>query len=128
MRRLQSHAFSEKALSAQETVIQGYVSQLIRGLSQQAEASKTGLVSIGSWFNFATFDIIGDLAFAESFDCLEKGVMNAVTTPSLSHASSIFQRRASRPMLHLPWFILPLQNMVLIRCSGFRPFSNLLGR
>jgi hypothetical protein len=83
MRRLQSHAFSEKALSAQETVIQGYVHQFIKGLGQQAEASKTGTVSLGSWFNFATFDIIGDLAFAESFDCLEKGVMNPVTKPSL---------------------------------------------
>jgi hypothetical protein len=128
MRRLQSHAFSEKALSAQETVIQGYVGQFIRGLGQQAEASKTGLVSLGSWFNFATFDIIGDLAFAESFDCLEKGVMNPVSKPSLSLDSFIFQAWASRTAFHLPRFILPRRNVILIWCSGFRPFSNLLGR
>jgi hypothetical protein len=30
-------------------------------------------VDIRLWFNYATFDIIGDLAFGESFGCLEHG-------------------------------------------------------
>jgi len=87
MRRLQAHAFSEKALTAQESFIQGYVSLFIKGISKEAEVSKTGLVPLGTWFNFATFDIIGDLAFAESFGCLEKGVMNPVTESSHCLAS-----------------------------------------
>ena len=29
-----------------------------------------------SWFNFLTFDVIGDLAFGEPFGCLESGELN----------------------------------------------------
>lgn len=35
-----------------------------------------GVVDIVRWFNFATFDIIGDLTFGESFGCLESGELH----------------------------------------------------
>lgn len=71
-RRLLSHAFSEKALRGQEDILKGYIDLLIHRLSTQTDAGRT--VDLVQWYNFTTFDIIGDLAFGESFGCLEGGV------------------------------------------------------
>lgn len=70
MRRLQNPAFSDKALKAQESVINGYVSLLVHQLHGQASSPDTSVVDMNSWYNFTTFDIIGDLAFGEPFYCL----------------------------------------------------------
>ncbi|KAE9583259.1 Cytochrome P450 monooxygenase [Colletotrichum fructicola] len=70
MRRLQNPAFSDKALKAQESVITGYVNLLVHQLHGQVSSPDTSLVDMNSWYNFTTFDIIGDLAFGEPFYCL----------------------------------------------------------
>ncbi|KAL0778980.1 hypothetical protein CaCOL14_003464 [Colletotrichum acutatum] len=73
MRRLQNPAFSDKALKAQESVITGYLKLLIHKLHGQASsgsAESAAVVDMNSWYNFTTFDIIGDLAFGEPFYCL----------------------------------------------------------
>ena len=67
-----SHAFSEKALRGQEDILNGYLELLIRKLTAEAEAGK--VVNLVQWYNFTTFDIIGDLAFGEPFGCLAAGV------------------------------------------------------
>ncbi|OQV06561.1 hypothetical protein CLAIMM_11111 [Cladophialophora immunda] len=71
-RRLLSHAFSEKALRGQEGILNGYLDLLIRRLTTEAEAGK--VVNLVQWYNFTTFDIIGDLCFGEPFGCLAAGV------------------------------------------------------
>lgn len=72
-RRLLSHAFSDRALSEQEELIQKYATKLIDQLKGHADR---GPVNILHWFNFFTFDVIGELSFGESFGCLDTGVMN----------------------------------------------------
>ncbi|KAJ5125372.1 Cytochrome monooxygenase lcsI [Penicillium atrosanguineum] len=69
-RRLLSHAFSEKALRDQEALIQSYVDMLINRLQGEIASSRK-VVDMSQWYNFTTFDIIGDLAFGEPFDCLK---------------------------------------------------------
>ncbi|KAL4898954.1 putative sterigmatocystin biosynthesis P450 monooxygenase stcF [Aspergillus multicolor] len=68
-RRLLAHAFSDKGLRAQQGMIQRHVDRLIARL---LDSCSSGPVDMTVWFNWATFDIIGDLAFGESFGCLEK--------------------------------------------------------
>ena len=70
-RRLLSHAFSEKALRGQEDIMDHYISLLIRKIKPQASAGMS--VDLTRWYNFTTFDIVGDLSFGESFGCLESG-------------------------------------------------------
>ncbi|OCK85223.1 putative cytochrome P450 monooxygenase [Lepidopterella palustris CBS 459.81] len=69
IRRLMSHGFSEKALRDQEPFIQHYVDLLIRRLRDLSVKDEP--IDMVNWYNFFTFDIIGDLAFGESFNCLE---------------------------------------------------------
>lgn len=68
-RRLLAHAFSDKGLRAQQDMIQRHIDRLIRRLHENCG---TGSLDMTVWFNWATFDIIGDLAFGESFGCLQK--------------------------------------------------------
>ena len=70
-RRLLSHAFSDNALRDQEGVIRGYVDTMISKLRTEAEKENNASVDIKSWMNYTTFDIMGDLMFGESFDCLK---------------------------------------------------------
>lgn len=82
LRRLQSHAFSEKALTAQQDVIKTHLDTFIEQLKRRAAttsedaSSENGIVDIVQWLNFLTFDTIGDLAFGSPFGCLLDPVNN----------------------------------------------------
>jgi cytochrome P450 len=56
----------------QESLIQMYVDTLIDRVRDRADQT----IDLGQWYNFTTFDIIGDLVFGESFHCLESGQYN----------------------------------------------------
>ena len=70
-RRALSHGFSQQALWGQEEIVQGYITKLLNNIRSFAEQGKS--FNIVDWYNFLTFDVIGDLAFRESFGCLERG-------------------------------------------------------
>lgn len=70
MRRLLNPAFTPKAVEAQESTMQYYVDMLIDKLRERATTKEN--VDIVSWYNFTTFDIVGDLGFGEPFDCLKE--------------------------------------------------------
>ncbi|KAJ9143404.1 putative Cytochrome P450 [Pleurostoma richardsiae] len=85
LRRQLSYGFSEKSMREQEPIIGGYVDLLMRQLrarcatkEESAEAGeytkKPSLqpLDMRAWYNWTTFDVIGDLAFGEPFGCLEK--------------------------------------------------------
>ncbi|PGH23917.1 hypothetical protein AJ80_01979 [Polytolypa hystricis UAMH7299] len=65
LRYMMSHGFSEQALGAQEPTIQKYVDMFLKGLRDQSHGGQEPVDM------FFTFDLIGDLAFGESFGCLE---------------------------------------------------------
>lgn len=66
-RRTLSHAFSASAMLEQEPFIRQYVDKLLTRLVQQCG----GAVDITRWYNYCTFDIVGDLSFGEPFGCLD---------------------------------------------------------
>ncbi|PLN84635.1 cytochrome P450 [Aspergillus taichungensis] len=69
LRRQMSHGFSEKSMRAQEPLIRQYVDLLIQRLRETSAGSNP--LDMVAWYNFTTFDIIGDLAFGKGFDCLK---------------------------------------------------------
>ncbi|KAK5688274.1 hypothetical protein LTS10_000252 [Elasticomyces elasticus] len=74
-RRIVSHAFSVEALKAQEKLTTEYVDLFISKIGEVAEANK-GVVDLNCWYNYFTFDIIGEMAFGESFQCMVAGEYN----------------------------------------------------
>lgn len=83
-RRLLSHAFSDNSLRGQEPIIKHYVDLLIRRLHEKSDGDKKALDMV-SWYNFTTFDIIGDLAFGEPFDCLKNSTFHQWVSIVFSH-------------------------------------------
>ncbi|KAF7857957.1 hypothetical protein EAF04_009314 [Stromatinia cepivora] len=93
-RRLLSHAFSEKALREQEPLIKRYIDLLILRLYENAGKGKQNMVH---WYNFTTFDIIGDLTFGESFGCLDKSDYHPwVSYTFISFKAATFMAAAKR--------------------------------
>ncbi|PQE04965.1 Cytochrome P450 protein [Rutstroemia sp. NJR-2017a BBW] len=68
-RRVFAPAFSEKSMLEHEPMIIQYADMLVSQL--KAEASKKAAVDIVDWFEYAAFDIVGDLAFSKPFHTLE---------------------------------------------------------
>ncbi|KAF5024608.1 hypothetical protein F66182_3371 [Fusarium sp. NRRL 66182] len=100
-RKVWDRAFSSKALRDYEPRVTEYTSQLLDRLSElQGRA-----VNASDWFNFYSFDVMGDLAFGKSFNMLRGGVkhyfMNAL------HESMTLNGYLS----HIPW-IYPLVKMI----------------
>ncbi|KAK0757523.1 hypothetical protein N5P37_010250 [Trichoderma harzianum] len=69
-RKSLAHGFSHQAMLDQEPVIHKYIDKLVTALKTQCANQEK--VDVVRWYNYTTFDIIGDLAFGEPFYCLEK--------------------------------------------------------
>ncbi len=79
MRRVLAHSFTEKALRTQEPLIQSYVDLLIKRLRERTAEnthSEGTVLDIVQWYNYTTFDIIGDLGLGQSFDCLQQSTLH----------------------------------------------------
>lgn len=72
IRRQLGPSFSEKSLRSQEPLISRYVDLLIHRLRERTSQK----VNLTDWLNFTSFDIIGDLAYAEPFNCLQDSKMH----------------------------------------------------
>lgn len=78
-RKVWAPAFSPAALKGYEARVQRYNDLLIEGLSNGKfekvgkGGDGQGAVNVSEVFNWYSFDVMGDLAFGRSFDCLEGG-------------------------------------------------------
>ncbi|KAL8819773.1 MAG: hypothetical protein Q9223_001872 [Gallowayella weberi] len=74
IRAVVSRAFSERLLAAQEPLLLEHVALLIHKFRNHALGPTANPIDLAQWFNFITFDILGDLGLGESFHCVENGV------------------------------------------------------
>ncbi|KAK7442417.1 isotrichodermin C-15 hydroxylase [Colletotrichum acutatum] len=70
-RRALSHGFSDSSMRAQEGIIMKYIDKLISRLHENCDG-KEAPINVEAWYNWTTFDIAGDLIFAQSFGCLDR--------------------------------------------------------
>ncbi|KAK1831493.1 putative sterigmatocystin biosynthesis P450 monooxygenase stcF [Podospora conica] len=105
MRRYLSPAFSPRALRAQEPVIGEYVELLLSRLRALAGTE----VDIVPWFNYLTFDVIGDLAFGKSFGCLESSAYHSWIALILDTSKAIVFAGAAR---FYPYLFAALMRLV----------------
>ena len=61
---------SESALKAVEPTVNTNIAKAIKGIGQ--EMNKEGVADVFKWFIFMSTDVIGELAFAESFRMLDQ--------------------------------------------------------
>ncbi|KAL2154606.1 hypothetical protein VTH82DRAFT_3282 [Thermothelomyces myriococcoides] len=80
-RRILSHGFSAKSMQEQQPLIRHYVDLLMQRLKEKTHDENgkphAAVADLAAWFNFTTFDVIGDLSFGEPFGCLEQSRYHA---------------------------------------------------
>ncbi|KAF5027084.1 hypothetical protein F66182_796 [Fusarium sp. NRRL 66182] len=70
MRRYLRDAFSDRSLREQESFVNESIDEFVRKIGEAGSSSGTDIVM---WFNLLTFDIIGNLAFGQSFGGVSSG-------------------------------------------------------
>jgi len=77
-RKAMEPGFTDRAVRAQESVIQSYSNLFISHLDEiVSKASDGAVVNIVRWYEFTVFDLIGDLGFGESFNCLQSNELHS---------------------------------------------------
>ncbi|KAJ4289876.1 hypothetical protein N0V90_011209 [Kalmusia sp. IMI 367209] len=111
MRRFLSNAFSQRSLIEQEPIISGVIDQFMRILD--AKAKDAAVIDFTEWFNMMTFDIIGELAFGESFKGIDSGTVHpwiaritgAMKQGALADTFKRFPSLAKIAMVFLSWAV-----------------------
>jgi cytochrome P450 len=65
LRRTLAHGFSDRSMREQQPIIKKYIDLLITRLYENCGAGEKKTVDLMSFYNFTSFDIIGDLVFGE---------------------------------------------------------------
>jgi cytochrome P450 len=97
IRKAWAYGFSDKAFKDHEPLITSHVDMLITRLRQLID-TKTGdaILDIVKWYNFCVFDIIGDLAFGESFGCLDGQIYHSWIKTIIHHFKAAVLMSACR--------------------------------
>lgn len=66
-----AYSFSQKALNEQEPIINSHINKFTEKVAEFSEQGR--ILNLADWYNFLTFDAIGDLAFKEYYGCLDDG-------------------------------------------------------
>lgn len=74
MRKALQPAFTTKAVLEQESIVQASVDDFLATLSQIGD-TVSGL-NMTKWFEMLAFDIVGEMAFGESFHCIKNSMSN----------------------------------------------------
>ncbi|CAJ0550030.1 Ff.00g099600.m01.CDS01 [Fusarium sp. VM40] len=69
-RKIFSPFFSDKSIRQNEPVIRRNIDLLVERLKDHIKGTD-GVADMVKWYNWTTFDIIGDLLYGEPFDCLK---------------------------------------------------------
>lgn len=72
MRKMLSAAFSQRSLLDQEHIVSQKIDEFVSIIGQKAGPSSKG-INMTKWFEMVSFDILGEMAFGESFHSLEAG-------------------------------------------------------
>jgi hypothetical protein len=84
MKKSLSAAFSQKALLEQENIVAGTIDTFIDRIGRDGGPESKGL-NMTKWYEMVAFDILGEMAFGESFHCIQNGLSFPFSnTPSAS--------------------------------------------
>ncbi|KAL8724561.1 MAG: hypothetical protein Q9166_007883, partial [cf. Caloplaca sp. 2 TL-2023] len=125
MRSLIAHAFTEKALKSQESLIMSYVKLLVDELETEVKRAPDGRVDMVQWLTWVTFDIVGDLSMGKTFHSLS----DRTNHPWVSFLSETFKAivfMSSLRQLRVPERLVPFflpKGLYFKRMSHLRSVS-----
>ncbi|TGJ83736.1 hypothetical protein E0Z10_g5024 [Xylaria hypoxylon] len=84
MRKMLNPAFSQRVLLEQEEIISGVINKFVRIIGERGGPSSGG-INMTRWFEMNSFDILGEMAFGESFHSLDTGNLHSWAAIVLQH-------------------------------------------
>ena len=84
MKKSLSAAFSTKALAEQERTVVRVIDDFVRRIGEDGGPGTRGL-NMTKWYEMCAFDILGEMAFGESFHCIESGALGKNPHPPFQH-------------------------------------------
>ncbi|KAK4643845.1 hypothetical protein QC761_404580 [Podospora bellae-mahoneyi] len=115
-RKILSHGFSAKAMQDQQPLITQYIDLLMDRLHELTKGGREEAVTdMGAWFNFTTFDIIGDLSFGAPFGCLESSSYHPWVTAILNGVKEFAM------LLVMNWFFPSFSRVVKVLTPWHHP-------
>jgi cytochrome P450 len=121
-RKALAPAYSEKSVHQYEPVVRFYFDKLMSKLDELIRNGNDGnstVVDLVEWTNYTTFDVIGELSWSKSYDCLEKGTGHAFMGVLLHFQAVLIGASIS----YYPWL-----NMLLAKItpkSAFQMLENI---
>ncbi|KAI1383399.1 cytochrome P450 [Hypoxylon trugodes] len=81
-------AFSDRALREQEPIVMQYINGLMNSFTKKAKTGEP--VDLSQWFDFVTFDVIGDIMFgSDVFGCVESSRYHPLVSDLFSRFEAI---------------------------------------
>ncbi|KAH7019600.1 cytochrome P450, partial [Ilyonectria destructans] len=84
MRKMLSPAFSQRGLLEQEKIISGIIDKFVKVLGEKAGPG-TERLNMTKWYEMNSFNILGEMAFGESFHSLDTGTPHFWADVVLEH-------------------------------------------
>ncbi|KAI6082029.1 cytochrome P450 [Hypoxylon rubiginosum] len=84
MRKMLNPAFSQRGLLEQEEIITGIVDKFVTIIGEKGGPNSQG-INMTKWFEMNSFDILGEMAFGESFHSLDTGNLHFWAAIVLEH-------------------------------------------
>ncbi|KAI0412444.1 cytochrome P450 [Xylaria grammica] len=81
-------AFSTKALVAQEAIIHRCLDAFVAKIGPVSQRSPQG-INMVSWFGMSSFDLLGEMSFGESFNCIAEERYHIWIDIMLSHVRGV---------------------------------------
>ncbi|RYP10685.1 hypothetical protein DL764_000475 [Monosporascus ibericus] len=100
LRKTLSHGFSDRSMREQQPIIKKYIDLLLQRLHENCQDGRKAL-NMAAWYNYTTFDVIGDLAFGGSFGCLDNSDYHVwvKTIFQMARVGTMFQVLSNFPAL-----------------------------
>lgn len=107
MRKCLSAAFSTRALLQQEAIVVRVIDDFVTRIGRDGAPETRGL-NMTKWYEMVSFDILGEMAFGESFHCIATGSLRpfvspscaAILTRSIRKATFLVRTDPRAPLLH----------------------------
>ena len=121
-RAVLSTCFTPSAVKAQEPVVISHVDKMIDRLRQQCASRDEGntVVNIAEWSKYIVFDILGDLGFAESFNCLDNSALHPWVAELYTYTkvgSLVAALRHYTILFNLIWRCIPARNLAAAQAN-----------
>ncbi|KAI3399766.1 hypothetical protein diail_5562 [Diaporthe ilicicola] len=105
-RKILAQGFSDASLKAQEPMVLGYANLLTQRFRERAKRGE--VIDMWAWFNYYTFDIIGDLVFGEPFGCVDQGQFHPWISFIFSNLTNMMYAQMITTMGYLGSFVQAL--------------------